>query len=290
MHFQHTQSLATNIITKSLWASHIVRNLKLPTFNNLSQQCQIVFQIIQSKITNLIFEVFWTWPPFGQSSDVFFALRASRKLWITINSRCLICSIYHGHNFPGHLALTNFGCQTFVQLHFSLILAIHFPLFSLILNNFPLQKLRNNEIINLTKNRNLGFRYLIISILMTFYLFVIRTAPKSFQGLNLQKVQLVPKIYSHTDERLLELELTDYPFSNKFAPSTPSIGGRKKTLFGNQLVSIEKVLFKCKENHTIKRTNKAAIVFPRIFCTQNPPIVLNRSYIRDVCDISHVWV
>ena len=105
--------------------------------------------------------------------------------------------------------MTNFGCQTFVQLHFSLVLAIHYPLFSLILNNFPLQKLRSNEIINLTKNRNLGFSYQPIPISMNFYLFVIQTASKSFQGLNLQKVQLVPKIYSHPDERLLELELTN---------------------------------------------------------------------------------
>ena len=44
---------------------------------------------------------------------------------------------------------------------------------------------------------------------MTFYLFVFQTASKSFLGLNLKKVQLVPKIYSHPDERLLELELTN---------------------------------------------------------------------------------
>ena len=42
--------------------------------------------------------------------------------------------------FYGILDLTNFGCQTYVQLHFSLIPAIHFPLFSQILNNFALQK------------------------------------------------------------------------------------------------------------------------------------------------------
>lgn len=156
--------------------------------------------------------------------------------------------------------MTNFSCQTFVQLHFSLILAIHFPLFSLILNNFPLQKLRNNEIINLTKNRSLGFSYLLISISMTFYLFVIQTASKSFQGLNLQKLHLVPKIYSHPDELLLELELTD---------NLPLLLLMEKNLLlRNSWCRLKTCRFRCKKTHIIQRRNKAAFVFPRIFCPQ----------------------
>ena len=68
------------IITKSLWASHIVRNLKLLTFNNLSQQCQIVFQIIQSKITNLMFEVFWILPPLWTKLEYFLCFKSLLKI------------------------------------------------------------------------------------------------------------------------------------------------------------------------------------------------------------------
>ena len=193
---------------------------------------------------------------------MFFALRAFQKLWITINSKCLMCNIYQcGHNFLGHLDLTNFGCQTFVQLHFSLILAIHFPLFSLILNNFPLQKLRNNEIINLTKNTNLGFRYLIISISMTFYLFVVQTASKSFQGLNLKKAQLVPKIYSHPDERLLELELTDnHSATNLLLPLLLLM--EKNLLLGNSWCRLKKSCFKCKKIIQLKERTKQQWSYP----------------------------
>ena len=150
--------------------------------------------------------------------------------------------------------MTNFSCQTFVQLHFSLILAIHFPLFSLILNNFPLQKLRNNEIINLTKNTNL-------SISMTFYLFVVQTASKYFQGLSLQKAQLVPKIYSHPDERLLELELTDnHSATNLLLPLHLLM--EINLLLGNSWCRLKKSCFKCKKIIQLKERTKQQWSYP----------------------------
>ena len=67
-------------------------------------------------------------------------------------------------HFHGILDLTNFGCQTYVQLHFSLIPAIHFPLFSQILNNFALQKMLHNEIRIVSKEEVTRLKKMIIFI------------------------------------------------------------------------------------------------------------------------------